>query len=229
MFDLVYFLKSLKQLLPYIGSAINIMAYSVLFGILLGGFLAWAKLGRYKALRIFAYAYTTFIRCTPSIVLLYVVYYGFPMLLKALGINDEILGKKEYIILTFAMFCGASLSEVFRSAYSSINVGQYEAGISAGMTNFTVFRRIVFPQMFQVTLPPLGNTIVAVLNEASLGFAIGYVDIIGRATLFSQQNYGLKNLEIFMAAAVLYWICSVVIGRGVNIIEKYYGKYRAEY
>lgn len=229
MFDVAYFFKSLKQLLPYVRDALDIMTCSVLFGMLWGGVLAWLKLGRNNFLRKFAYAYTTMIRCTPSIVLLYVVYYGFPMLLRVIKINTDIMGKREYLILTFAMFCGASLSEVFRSAYSSISIGQYEAGVSVGLTNIGVFRRIIFPQMFHVTLPPLGNTIIAVLNEASLGFAIGYVDIIGRATLFSQQNYGTKNIEIFLAAAVLYWICSIVIGQGVNIIEKYYGKYRAEY
>ncbi len=229
MFDLVYFFKSLKQLFPYIGGALDIMGSSVLFGILWGGVLAWLKLGNSAVLKSFANTYTTIIRCTPSIVLLYVIYYGLPMGLNALGVNDDIMGKREYLILTFGMFCGASLSEVFRSAYSSIPIGQYEAGVSIGLTNFSAFRRIIFPQMFQVTLPPLGNTIIAVLNEASLGFAIGYVDIIGRATLFSQQNYGTKNLEIFLAAAFLYWICSIVIGRVVSIIEKYYGRYKVEY
>jgi L-cystine transport system permease protein len=229
MFDFAYFLKSLTQLLPYTGAAISIMGYSVLYGILWGGLLAWAKLGKNKVLKQLSYGYTTLIRCTPSIVLLYVIYYGLPMLLQALHIHVGALGKKEYIIITFAMFCGASLSEVFRSAYCSVSIGQYEAGVSIGLGNLTVFRRIIFPQMFQVTLPPLGNTVIAVLNEASLGFAIGYVDIIGRATLFSQQNYGTKNLEIFFAAAILYWLCSVVIGQGVNLIERYYGRYRSQY
>lgn len=229
MFDFPYFLKSLKQLLPYVRVAVDIMAFSVLWGVLWGGLLAWAKLGRNKILKNAAYVYTTFIRCTPSLVLLYVVFYGLPQLFKAIKINPEFIGKREYIILTFAMFCGASLSEVFRSAYSSINIGQYEAGISVGLNNFAVFRRIVFPQMFHVTLPPLGNTIISVLNEGSLGFAIGYIDIIGRANLFTQQNLGMKTIEIYLAAAAIYWLCSIVIGQGVNVVEKYYGKYKVEY
>jgi K(+)-stimulated pyrophosphate-energized sodium pump len=123
-----------------------------------------------------------------------------------------------------------------RTAFASLTGKAYpcyniplQAGISIGMSNLTVFWRIIFPQMFHVTLPPLGNTVIAVLNEGSLGFAIGYIDIIGKANLSNAKTLGTKTMEIYFGAAILYWICSIIIGQSVSLIEKHFGKYKAEY
>ena len=223
LIDVSYMWDTIVALLPTLWDAVRILAASILFGALLGVVLARAKLGRVKVSHKLADGYTTFIRCVPGIVLLYVVYYGLPRLLGLIGIDGSRIERRVYIIIAFALFCGASLSEVFRSAYLSVDFGQREAGISVGLTGWQTFRRILFPQIFRVVLPSFGNTVIAVLNEASLGFAIGYMDILGRAKLIGNKSYGAKNVEIYLAAAVLYWGTSVLIGRVIAGLEKKYG------
>lgn len=222
--DVSYFLNTIVQLIPVFFDAIRIMLLSIIFGTVLGVVVAKQKLSKTKSVRNVGNGYTTFIRCVPSIVLLYVVYYGLPQLLWIFGVDTGSWDRSIYIIIAFALFCGASLSEVFRSSYLSIDRGQREAGISVGMTEGQTFGRIVLPQMFETILPPLGNSIIAVLNESSLGFAIGYMDILGRAKLIGNKTYGAKNVEIYFAAGILYWVASIVIGRLIDVVEKRYRK-----
>ena len=218
--DVSYFLQTILQLIPVFFDAIRILLLSIFFGTLLGIGVAKQKLSKKKGLQRIGTGYTTFIRCVPSIVLLYVVYYGLPKVLGLFGLDTTSWDRSVYIIIAFALFCGASLSEVFRSSYLSIDRGQREAGISVGMTEGQTFLRVVLPQMVRTILPPLGNSVIAVLNESSLGFAIGYMDILGRAKLIGNQTYGAKNVEIYFAAGVLYWLASIAIGRLITIFEK---------
>jgi L-cystine transport system permease protein len=220
MLDFPFLWNTIIILIPYFADALRILFFSILFGALLGALVAKQKLGKNKIARRLGIGYTTFIRCVPGIVLLYVIYYGLLQILGAFGIDANTWDKSVFIIIAFALFCGASLSEVFRSAYQSIGSGQREAGISIGLTEVQAFRRIVFPQMFRVILPPFGNTVVAVLNESSLGFAIGYMDILGRAKLVGNKSYGVKNVEIYLAAGVLYWIASILVGRVIALLER---------
>lgn len=218
--DVSYFIQTILQLIPVFFDALRILILSILFGTLLGIVVAKQKLSGKRALLRIGEGYTTFIRCVPSIVLLYVVYYGLPKVFWLFGVDTTNWDRSVYIIIAFALFCGASLSEVFRSSYLSIDRGQREAGISVGMTEGQTFFRVMLPQMVRTILPPLGNSVIAVLNESSLGFAIGYMDILGRAKLIGNQTYGAKNVEIYFAAGVLYWSASIAIGRCIYLLEK---------
>lgn len=228
-FDFLFFITNIGKLLPYIGKVLNVLFFSILFGTILGSLVAFAKLSKIKILKNMAYGYTTILRCTPSIVLLFIIYYGFPEILSQFGINSNNADKEIFIVITFALFCSASLSEVMRSAYESINKGQFEAAVSVGMKNIDALRRIILPQVFHIILPPFGNTVIAVLKEGSLGFTIGFIDLIGRANIINNKNLGAKTIEIYIAVALIYWGLSIIIERIIALLEKYFSKYKLQY
>src|SRR5574344_2366489 len=100
-FDPVYILKSFCALAPFIGRTLLVMILSVIFGTLLGSLLAWARLSRSRTAKAIAAVYVHLIRCTPSIVLLFIIYYGIPKIVSSFtgihtGYNGKLVRSEEH-------------------------------------------------------------------------------------------------------------------------------------
>lgn len=224
-FDLSYIWSALPALLPYLWVTLYIVAFSVIGGTLLGILLAVAKLSSNKFLQFLANGYTTIMRCTPSIVLLFLVYYGIPAFAEALfGLNLQNISTGVFVVITFSLQFAAMMSEVVRSAYLAIDNGQYEAAVSVGLTPFQAYRRILFPQALVIALPNFGNGLISVLQEGALAYTIGFIDVVGKANLIIAGNYGTHTLEIYIALAVIYWVLSISIEKIFAVLEKAFNK-----
>ncbi len=224
-FDVSYLWNAFPQLLPFLKVTFLVVGLAVLFGTILGLLLAFAKMGSNKVLRIFANGYITVMRCTPSIVLLFLVYYGVPAFSQSLfGLNLQDIHTGIFVVLTFTLQFAAMMAEVIRSAIEAVDHGQYEAGVSVGLTPMQVYRRIVFPQAFVVALPNFGNGLIAVLQEGALAYTIGFVDIVGKANLIIASNYNSHQLEVFIALAVIYWILAITIEKVFSKLENVFSK-----
>lgn len=224
-FDLSYIWSALPALLPYLWVTLYIAAFSVIGGTAFGFLLAAAKLSSNKVLRFLANGYTTIMRCTPSIVLLFLVYYGVPAFADGLfGLNLQNISTGVFVVITFGLQFAAMMSEVVRSAYLAIDKGQYEAAVSVGLTPLQAYRRIIFPQAFVIALPNFGNGLISVLQEGALAYTIGFIDVVGKANLIIANNYGTHTLEIYIALAVIYWVLSIAIEKLFSLLEKSFSK-----
>ncbi|WP_341322299.1 amino acid ABC transporter permease [Solibacillus sp. FSL H8-0523] len=224
-FDVSYIWSALPDLLPYLWVTLYIAAFSVIGGSLLGFVLAAAKLSNNQLLRALANGYTTIIRCTPSIVLLFLVYYGIPAFSEGLfGIYLQNVSTGVFVVVTFSLQFAAMMSEVIRSSYLAIDRGQFEAAVSVGLTPFQAYRRIIFPQALVVALPNFGNGLISVLQEGALAYTIGFIDVVGKANLIIANNYGTHTLEIYLALAVIYWVISISIEKSFSLLEKAFTK-----
>ncbi|WP_274309075.1 amino acid ABC transporter permease [Solibacillus daqui] len=224
-FDLSYIWSALPNLLPYLWITLYIAALSVICGTLFGLVLAAAKLSTNKWFCRLANGYTTIIRCTPSIVLLFLVYYGIPAFSEGLlGIYLQNVPTGVFVVVTFSLQFAAMMSEVIRSSYLAIDRGQFEAAVSVGLTPLQAYRRIIFPQALVVALPNFGNGLISVLQEGALAYTIGFIDIVGKANLIIANNYGTHTLEIFIALAVIYWVLSISIEKIFALLEKAFSK-----
>lgn len=201
-----------------------VAGFSVLFGTLFGLVLAVAKIGGNLFFKKLANGYTTILRCTPSIVLLFLVYYGIPAIGNNLGIDLNHIDKAIFVVVAFSLQFAAIMSEVIRSAYESIDKGQYEAGVSVGLSPFHVYRRIIFPQALVVALPNFGNGLISLLQEGALAYTIGLIDVVGKAELIIASNYNTHALEIYLALAVIYWVLSILIEQLFLKLEKVFGR-----
>ena len=93
-------------------------------------------------------------------VLLYLVYYGLPILLwpwtkKAYFISRGKVTALQIAVVGLTLHTGAYLTEIFRAAYEAVPEGQKEAAKSIGMTGLQAFFRVIFPQAVTVALPCL--------------------------------------------------------------------------
>jgi L-cystine transport system permease protein len=212
--ELLRILAYIPRLLPYLIYTLEFVLLSLLFGSILGFLLAVAKLRKNRILKSIAYGYTTVLRCTPSIVLLFLVFYGLPPLVKSLfGIDIESMSTLVFVVITFTLFLSASLSEVMRSSYEAVNKGQFEAAVTVGLSEIQAFKRIILPQAFSVAIPNLGNTILYLIKEGALGYIIGFIDVMGKAYLINANEMGGYVLQIYLALSLIYWPVSIIIER----------------
>ena len=223
--DIIF--TSIPALLPYLTVTLVVGVTSILTGSILGMLLAWAKLSGHKVIRALADGYTYIIRCTPSIVLLFIVFYGLPKFMEAeFGIDLDDLSRAVFVIITFTLLFGAYVSEVFRSAYETVDKGQYEAAVTIGLSPKQAFFRVMLPQAAVIALPNFGNSVINLMKESALAYTIGLIDLLGRTNLIIAKNYGAYGIELYVACLLIYWGLSLVIEQAFLRMESYLGRGR---
>lgn len=188
---------------------LQLTAASMTIGLFIGLFFALLKLSPFYILRCIANFYITIVRATPLIVQIFVLYFGF----------TEIIALSQFwaASLALAFHNGAYIAEIFRGGIQSIDKGQTEAARSVGMSSSLAMRRIVLPQAFKRTVPPLGNQFIIGLKDSSLAAFIGMTEIFNRSRQFVSSTY--LELEFFIMAAVYYLIIVLIFTWLVNKLE----------
>lgn len=114
IFDPSVIFSTMPALLPFLSVTLGVAFSSVFLGSLLGLLLAWAKLGKNKVLRGFAHVYTYIMRCTPSIVLLFIVFYGLPKFFyDYLDYDINEISRAYFAVLTFVLLLGPTFPKSF--------------------------------------------------------------------------------------------------------------------
>lgn len=225
-FDFDFFIKTFPYTLSYLPVTIALLLLTIFFSILLGAGLAKCKLSNRKGLRRFADGYIWTVRCTPPIVLLFTVFYGLPMFVKMVsGIDINSMNKMFFVVITFTCLFSANIAEILRSAYIAIDHGQFEAGVSVGLTPAQTFFRIIFPQMLPIGLPNFFASTVNLVKDGALAYTIGLVDMMGASSLLISKNYGSYAIETYAALAIIYW----VIIFGIERLGKFFEKQKYEH
>ena len=228
-FSPVQIWNSFLKIIPYFGVTFGVVLGTIILGTALAVLLFIQKKSEKRFVRALAEGYINIIRCTPSIVLLFIVYYGIPKI--ALGLFDIDLNfssKIIYVIISLALIYSATLSEIIRSAYLALGKAQYEAALSIGLTPLQAVCRIMIPQGLVIALPNLGNSLISLFKEGSLAFTIGLIDMMGAGNLIISRNYGAYSLETYLALAVIYWALTIIIEQIFLRLEKHYGRGREE-
>ena len=228
-FSPVQIWNSFLKIIPYAGVTFGVVLGTIILGTALAVLLFIQKKSKKRFVRTLADGYINIIRCTPSIVLLFIVYYGIPKI--ALGLFDVDLNfssKIIYVIISLSLIYSATLSEIIRSAYLALGKAQYEAALSIGLSPLQAVWSIMIPQGLVIALPNLGNSLISLFKEGSLAFTIGLIDMMGAGNLIISRNYGAYSLETYLALAVIYWVLTLVIEQIFLRLEKHYGRGREE-
>lgn len=226
-FSLQFLVDVFPILLPFLSATLAVVVGTIFFGSIAGGLLAWAKAGSYKLFQRLAQAYTYIIRCTPPIVLLFIVFYGLPKFcLEVLDTNINDYDKLFFVIISFTFLFAAPVSEVMRSAYEAIDHGQYEAAVSIGLSPWQAFFHIVLPQATVVALPNFGNSVISLMKDGSLAYTIGFIDLIGKGQLIVSMNYGAYAMETYLALALIYLILTIGMEKLFLWIEQRFSRHK---
>lgn len=210
--DFNLMVKSLPLLLAGAGITLQVTALSVFFGLCIGCVVGIMRLCSIRALRILANVYVDFIRGTPLLVQIFIVYFALP----------QIIGSRVDPFVAAISACsinsGAYVAEIFRGGIQSIDRGQMEAGRSLGLTWWQTMRFIILPQAFKRIIPPLGNEFIAMLKDSSLVSVIGFEELTRRGQLIIARTYA--SMEIWACVAIIYLIMTFTVARLVAVLEK---------
>lgn len=217
--------NSFLKIIPYAGVTFGVVLGTILLGMALAILLFIQGKSERRFVRTLSSSYINIIRCTPSIVLLFIIYYGIPKIALGLfGLNLNFSSKLVYVVISLSLIYSATLSEIIRSAYLALGRTQYEAALSIGLTPFQAVRRVMLPQGLVVALPNLGNSLISLFKEGSLAFTIGLIDMMGAGNLIISRNYGAYSLETYIALAVIYWAITLILEQIFLKLEKHYSR-----
>ncbi len=229
IFDLNYMLSTVPQILPYLPVTLGLAFLSAGFGLIIGFLVALVRYFRIKVLSGICKIYVSFIRGTPMLVQLFLVYYGIPILLASINqsfgsnLNVNRIPAVIFAAVAFSLNCGAYMSETIRSAMLSVDAGQLEACYSVNMSTRQAMLRVILPQAFTVALPPLGNSLISMVKETSLAFSISLVDMMAQAKLVGSRSF--RFFEVYVVASILYWCVCIFIEQALSFIEKRMRRY----
>ena len=193
---------------------VKITALSVFLGILIGLFVGIARISTYKIVHLAAVVYVDFLRGTPLLVQIFLVYFALPVL------TGQRIDPFVAAIAACSINSSAYVAEIFRAGIQSIDAGQMEAGRSLGMTWTQTMRYIIVPQAARRVIPPLGNEFIALLKDSSLVSVIGFEELTRRGQLIIARTYA--SLEIWICVAIIYLVMTVSISRLVAWLERRY-------
>lgn len=191
--------------------AVTLVAFG--FGAIFGALVARIKLVGGALARGVGDVYTTVLRGVPDLLVIYLLYFGGSQALSAIyhamggegfvGINAFFTGA-----LAVGVVSGAYQAEVFRGAYLAIPRGELEAARSVGMSGFTLFRRIVLPQVLRFAIPGLGNVWQLALKESALISVTGLTELLRMSQVASGSTR--QPFVFYMAAACLYLVLTTI-------------------
>ena len=211
-FNVDLMINSLPLLIVGAGITVQITAISVGLGLVIGMFVGIARICHVKVLRALATVYIDFLRGTPLLVQIFLIYFALPM----------VVGQRVDPFIAAITACGinsgAYIAEIFRAGIQAIDEGQMEAGRSLGMSWVQTMRYIIVPQAFKNVIPPLGNEFIALLKDSSLVSVIGFEELTRRGQLIIARTYG--SLEIWITVALIYLVMTLTISRLVSYMEK---------
>jgi polar amino acid transport system permease protein len=180
--------------------------------------------------------YVSFFRGTPLIVQMFLLYLALPPMGRNLAEKHSWLpeGFDQALVLEAAtagtialgLNYGAYMTEIFRAGIQSVAGGQGEAADALGMTYGQKMRKVVLPQAFRVIIPPTGNEFIAMMKDTALvsflGVNIASAEIFRRAQLVGKADF--KNLEAYVAVALVYWGLTVLFTFFQARLEKRIGR-----
>ncbi len=201
------------------GALVTVMltAFSVLFGSIGGALLAVMSISDFKPLGWLSRIYIDFFRGTPLLVQIFMIYFGLPSLLQEIGL-DFSFDRLPAAVTALSLNSAAYLAEVIRGGIQSIDLGQWEASQSMGMSWFQTMRYVIFPQAFRRMLPPLGNEFITMIKDTSLVAIIGFEELFRQGQLMVATTY--RAFEIYAAVALIYLLLTFVASRVFSWLEK---------
>ncbi len=231
MFDNGFFFRTFLLLWKAVPVTLEITGVSLAVGVILGFFIALARIHKIRVVSQISAFFVSFIRGTPIVLQILVIYSKIPSLLNAYfvsvgsSVNVFEINPIIYAFIVFSLNNAAGLSEVFRSALLTVNKGQLEAGYTSGLTYWQTYRRIIIPQALTVAIPNLCTATVNLIKNTSLAFMMTVKDITAVAKI--EASYGYNYIEAYLDIFVIYIIICTVVQQLFKMWEKRAVQYKA--
>jgi len=196
------FLRSLPLLQTAVLVTLGLGLGSFILGSGLGLCVALMRNSDVRVLRIIAFMYVSVFRGTPLLVQILLIYFGLPYY----GI---VFSPITSALLALTLFAAAYLSENFRAGINAVDPGQWEASLAMGMSYWTCLKRIILPQAFRISLPPVGSRLIGLIKDTSLASTVTVVEMTRVAEQVGAATF--RYMEMFLMIGLIYWLINQIL------------------
>ncbi|HEX8767241.1 MAG TPA: amino acid ABC transporter permease [Jatrophihabitans sp.] len=185
--------------------------YAIVLAAVLGVLLAFGRLSRQWWIRLPAVAVIEFFRGVPLLLLIFALFLAFPLV-----VHTD-LPALWALVLALTFYNGAVIAEIVRAGVLSIPKGQTEAASALGLSRSQTLRIVLLPQAVRVMLPALISQLVVLLKDTSLGFVIGFSELLRTGGQLVQV---LRNpLQLYLAVALVYIVINSCLSGLAGYVE----------
>lgn len=216
--DSSFISETLVSLLKALPLTLNLTVLALLGGACLALLLNLLRLTRLGAIAYRSYVFL--FRGTPLLIQIFMIYYGLGSLT---FIHESVL----WPVLRSPYWCGlialilndaAYTAEILRGGLNAVTPQSTEAAKVSGMNSLMRMRRITLPIAIRQALPAYGNEIISMLKSTSLVSTISLMEMTGQADAIVSSTF--RALEVFLTAAVIYLVISVLVSQGIARLER---------
>lgn len=172
--------------------------------------LALIRLGGPAPAKALLRVYISFMRGTPLLAQLFLVFYGsgqFRAELTTLGLWSFFRDPFNCAVLVFVLNSCAYQTEILRGGLQAVPPGEIEAARAIGMTRAQVLARVTFPHAYRIAWPALGNEVILLMKASALASIVTVFDLMGRTRQIFSRNF---EFSVYFEAAALYLLITVV-------------------
>ena len=200
-------IDSLPIYLSGLWTTVWLVSLSLVIGLLCAIPLAIARNSKQKWFSLPAWGYIYFLRGTPLLVQLYLIYYGMD---QWFPVKDTLWEHAWFCALVaFILNTSAYTAEIIRGAINGLPKGEVEAAKAYGMSRFQTYQRIILPSALRRSLPAYSNEVIFMLHGSAVAGIVTIMDLTGAARLVNSRYYA--PFEAFLSAGLFYMALTFII------------------
>ncbi|ENM5766253.1 TPA: ABC transporter permease [Vibrio mimicus] len=205
--DFSLIIESLPIYLSGLWTTVWLVSLSLIIGLMCAIPLAIARNSKQKLLSYPAWGYIYFLRGTPLLVQLYLIYYGMDQWFPVKGTLWE--HAWFCALVAFILNTSAYTAEIIRGAINGLPKGEVEAAKAYGMSRLQTYKRIILPSALRRALPAYSNEVIFMLHGSAVAGIVTIMDLTGAARLVNSRYYA--PFEAFLSAGLFYMALTFII------------------
>ncbi len=205
--DFSLIIESLPVYLSGLWTTVWLVSLSLVIGLMWAIPLAIARNSKLQWLSYPAWGYIYFLRGTPLLVQLYLIYYGMDQFFPVKGTLWE--HAWFCALVAFILNTSAYTAEIVRGAMNGLPKGEVEAAKAYGMSSWQTYKRIILPSALRRALPAYSNEVIFMLHGSAVAGIVTIMDLTGAARLVNSRYYA--PFEAFLSAGLFYMSLTFII------------------
>jgi His/Glu/Gln/Arg/opine family amino acid ABC transporter permease subunit len=211
MIDLAYTWAALPLLLKGAGITLQFALGTLVLSLVLATAITFVRELGYRPANVIIAFYISYIRGTPLLVQIFIVYYVLPTV--GIDLPPVVAG-----IAALTLNSAAIVSEIMRGGMSAIPNGNIEAAKALGLPRGLLWRKVLLPQLFISIIPPLVNEFTLLIKSTPLLSVITVVELFRASQLIYAANF--RPIEVLLGAAILYFVINFTMSKLAAVLEQ---------
>lgn len=166
-----YIIQAAPRFVDAAKLTLELAAYGIVLSLAVGLAAAVCMAYRLPVLDRLSRGYVELSRNTPLLIQLFFLYYGLPKI--GIKIDGFTCG-----VIALVFLGGGYMAEALRAGLLAVPKGQTEAAKAIGLGNVQIFRYVVLPQAWAVSLPAIAANVLFLIKETSVIGAVSVAELM---------------------------------------------------